>query len=208
MGFIVDKGLIPGNSDRFKRQVEFLLEIDRLKHTLRQTILLDRSRHENSVEHSWHIALSAVIFSEYAATQASDMERVMRMLLVHDLVEIDAGDTYCYDEKAAVDQYAREKLAADRIFGMLPPDQALDFRRLWDEFESAQTAEARYAHAMDRFQAFLHNYFTQGQIWRQHGIRRHQVIQRMQPVERGAPQLWEYVRALIDDAVIKGYLQP
>jgi putative hydrolase of HD superfamily len=206
MDFFIDRGLIPGNSDRFKRQVEFLLEIDRLKHTLRQTILLDRSRHENSVEHSWHIAMSAMIFGEYATTHAADMERVMRMLLLHDLVEIDAGDTYCYDEQAAIDQHARENQAADRIFGMLPPDQALDFRRLWDEFEDAQTAEARYAHAMDRFQAFLHNYFTQGQIWRQHGIRRHQVIRRMQPVERGAPQLWEFVRALIDDAVLKGYL--
>ena len=99
-----------------------------------------------------------MIFAEYAATQAVDLERVIRMLLLHDLVEIDAGDTYCYDDQAAVDQHARENLAADRIFGMLPSDQARDFRRLWDEFEDAQTAEARYAHAMDRFQAFLHNY--------------------------------------------------
>jgi putative hydrolases of HD superfamily len=208
MDFFIDRGLIPGNSDRFKRQVEFLLEIDRLKHIFRQTILLDRSRHENSVEHSWHIAMSAMIFAEYATTHAADMERVMRMLLLHDLVEIDAGDTYCYDEQAAIDQHTRENHAADRIFGMLPPDQARDFRRLWDEFESAQTPEARYAHAMDRFQAFLHNYFTQGQIWRQHGIRRHQVIRRMQPVEHGAPLLWEFVCALIDDAVHKEYLLP
>jgi putative hydrolase of HD superfamily len=201
-----DPGLVPGNSDRFKRQVEFLLEIDRLKQILRQTILLDRSRRENSVEHSWHIALSVMIFSEYADTTGADMGRVIRMLLLHDLVEIDAGDTYCYDESAGVDQHERERRAADRIFGMLPPDQALDFRRLWDEFEAAATPEARFAHAMDRFQAFLHNYFTQGQVWRRHGIRRHQVLRRMQPVARGAPLLWDYVRTLIEDAVLKGYL--
>ncbi|MBS1239189.1 MAG: phosphohydrolase [Deltaproteobacteria bacterium] len=204
----VDPELVPGNSDRFKRQVEFLLEIDRLKHIFRQTILLDRSRHENSVEHSWHIAMSVMIFAEYADTTAADIGRVIRMLLLHDLVEIDAGDTYCYDEQAGVDQHERERRAADRIFGLLPPDQARDFRRLWDEFEDATTPEARYAHAMDRFQAFLHNYFTQGRMWGQHGIRRHQVIRRMQPVERGAPLLWDYVRTLIDDAVLKGYLLP
>jgi putative hydrolase of HD superfamily len=206
--FQVDPSLIPGGSDRFKRQVEFLLEIDRLKQTFRQTILLDRSRHENSVEHSWHIALSVMIFSEYAGMHGIDLCRVIRMLLVHDLVEIDAGDTYCYDEQAGVDQHERERRAADRIFGLLPPDQTKEFRRLWDEFEEAQSAEARYAHAMDRFQAFLHNYFTQGQMWRQHGIRRHQVIRRMQPVERGAPLLWDYVSTLIKDAVAKGYLLP
>ena len=204
----VDAGLVPGNSDRFKRQVEFLLEIDRLKHTFRQTILLDRSRRENSVEHSWHIALSAVIFFEYADTSGCDLGRVIRMLLIHDLVEIDAGDTYCYDEQAGVGQHEREARAAERIFGLLPADQAQDFRRLWDEFEQAETPEARYAHAMDRFQAFLHNYFTQGQVWRQHGIRRHQVILRMQPVERGAPLLWNYVRTLVDDAVQRGFLLP
>jgi len=204
----VDLGLIPGDSDRFKRQVEFLLEIDQLKHTFRKTILLDRSRHENSVEHSWHIALAAMIFSEYADAKGVDINQVIRMLLLHDLVEIDAGDTYCYDEQAGADQSEREHRAAERIFGLLPADQVHSFRKLWDEFEEAETPEARYAHAMDRFQAFLHNYFTKGQIWRQHGIRRHQVIRRMQPVDRGAPTLGEYVRTLIDDSVQKGYLLP
>lgn len=202
----VSPDLVPGYSDRFKRQVEFLLEIDRLKHTLRQTILLDRSRRENSVEHSWHIAVAAAVFCEYAAADDVDLGRVIRMLLLHDLVEIDAGDTYCYDPHAGADQHEREQSAAERIFELLPGDQARDFRSLWDEFESAGSPEARYAHAMDRFQAFLHNYFTQGQVWRQHGIRRHQVLERMQPVARGAPLLWEYVRTLIDDAVRKGYL--
>jgi putative hydrolase of HD superfamily len=204
----LDRGLIPANSARFKRQVEFLLEIDQLKHILRQTILLDRSRQENSVEHSWHIALCAVIFAEYADSGGVDLGRVVRMLLIHDLVEIDAGDTYCYDERAGADQHERERRAAERIFGLLPPDQAQDFRSLWQEFETAATAEARYAHAMDRFQAFLHNYFTQGQVWRQHGIGRGQVLRRMQAVERGAPRVWAYVHTLIDDAVNKGFLLP
>jgi putative hydrolase of HD superfamily len=204
----VDAGLIPGNSERFKRQVEFLLEIDQLKHTLRQTILLDRSRQENSVEHSWHIALSVMIFAEYADLDGVDLGRVIRMLLIHDLVEIDAGDTYCYDEQAGADQHERERRAAERIFGLLPTDQAQDFRSLWDEFEESATPAARYAHAMDRFQAFLHNYFTQGQVWRRHGIRRQQVLRRMQAVERGAPLLWNYVRTLMDDAVRRGFLLP
>jgi putative hydrolase of HD superfamily len=197
-----------GGNDRLTRQVEFLLEIDRLKHTLRQTLLLDRSRRENTVEHSWHIAVSAMLFAEHAAEPGVHLDRVIRMLLLHDIVEIDAGDTYCYDERAKVGQHERESRAADRLFGILPEPQAAEFRGLWDEFEAAETAEARYAHAMDRFQAFLHNYYTEGQMWREHGIRRPQVVARMQPVERGAPRLWQFVRGLIDDAVRRGYLLP
>jgi putative hydrolase of HD superfamily len=205
---VLDPGLIPGHNDRLKRQVAFLLEIDRLKHTFRQTLLLDRSRHENTVEHSWHIAVSAMLFAEHAADDGIDLGRTIRMLLLHDIVEIDAGDTYCYDEQGRSDQHERESRAADRLFGMLPDPQAAEFRTLWDEFEAADTAEARYAHAMDRFQAFLHNYATEGQMWREHGIRRPQVVARMQPVERGAPLLWQLVRTLIDDAVGRGYLLP
>ena len=204
---VPDPGLIPGGNDRLKRQVDFLLEIDRLKHVLRQTILLDGSRRENTVEHSWHISVSAMLFAEHAADDI-DLSRTIRMLLLHDIVEIDAGDTYCYDEQGKVDQHARESRAADRLFGMLPDAQAAEFRALWDEFEAAATAAARYAHAMDRFQAFLHNYVTEGRIWREHGIRRPQVVARMQPVERGAPLLWQYVLTLIDDAVARGYLLP
>jgi putative hydrolase of HD superfamily len=204
----LDPGVIPGGNDRFNRQVEFLLEIDRLKHILRQTLLLDRSRHENSVEHSWHIAMSAMLFAEHAAGDGVELSRVIRMLLLHDIVEIDAGDTYCYDEQGKLDQHARELRAADRLFGILAEPQAAEFRALWDEFEAAETAEARFAHAMDRFQAFLHNYATEGQVWRAHGIRRAQVEARMRPVERGAPLLGDCVRALIDDAVSRGYLLP
>jgi putative hydrolase of HD superfamily len=204
----VDLKMVPGGSERFKNQVEFLLEIDALKHTLRRSVLLDSSRRENSVEHSWHIALAAMMFSEYADGRDIDKDRVVRMLLLHDLVEIDAGDTYCYDEPGKVDQKEREDRAADRIFGLLPPDQAREFRTLWDEFEDRLTPEAKFAHAMDRFQAFLQNYYTRGLTWRQHGIRKSQVQQRMQPVQAGAPRIWDFVETLIDDAVARGFLLP
>jgi putative hydrolase of HD superfamily len=192
--------------ERFRRQVAFLLEVDKLKTVLRQTILTDCSRRENSAEHSWHIALSILVFSEYARERGLDLFRVMKILLVHDLVEIDAGDTYCYDAVGREDQSEREQKAAERIFGLLPPDQTGVFRQLWQEYEDKATPEAKFAHALDRFQPFLHNYVTQGKSWRQHGVRRHQVEGRMRPVEKGAPILWDYVAELIDDAVAKGYL--
>ncbi|MCU0558720.1 MAG: HD domain-containing protein [Desulfobacterales bacterium] len=203
----MDAGLIPGGSDRLKRQVEFLLEIDRLKKILRQTILTDRSRQENSVEHSWHIAMAAMVLAEHAGQADIDLCRALRMMLIHDLVEIDAGDTYCYDERGRLSQVERERIAAARIFGMLPDAQALELRGLWEEFERRDTPEARFAHAMDRFQAFMHNYVTEGEMWRRHAIRREQVLARMQPVAEGAPALWDYVKNLIRDAVAKGYLK-
>ena len=194
-------------SKRFKSQVEFILEIDKLKNILRRTTLLDRSRQENSAEHSWHIALIILILSEYAEEDHLDLMRVIKLLLVHDLVEIDAGDTYCYDEIGAQDKKEREVEAADRIFGILPADQADSFRSLWDEFEARDTPESRFANALDRLQPFLHNYFTCGHTWQKHGIRKKQVIERMRPVGDGSRRLWDYISSLIDDAVVKGYLK-
>ena len=196
----------PDQKVRFRRQIEFMLEIDKLKKVLRKTILLDRSRRENSAEHSWHIALSVLILSEYAKDPDVDLFRVMKILLVHDLIEIDAGDTYCYDDQGRRDQARREKKAADRIFNLLPADQAATFRELWDEFEEKKTSESRYANALDRLQPFLHNYFTDGQIWQENRINSAQVKARMQPVNDGAPMLWKYVSSLIDDGVKKGFL--
>ena len=195
-----------GQKDRFRQQIEFILEVDRLKHVLRQTILMDKSRRENSAEHSWHIALTVMVLSEYARDTVIDFFKVMKILLVHDLIEIDAGDTYCYDDQGRKDQAAREQLAADRIFSILPPDQARTFRDLWDEFEERKTPESRFANALDRVQPFLHNYFTRGQTWQDNDIKSGQVKVRMQPVDDGAPVLWKYVRALIDDAVKEGFL--
>lgn len=203
---IFDNELQPGQTDRFKRQIEFILEVDKLKHVLRQTILMDKSRRENSAEHSWHIALTVMVLSEYARDADIDFFQVMKILLVHDLIEIDAGDTYCYDDQGRKDQAAREMLAADRIFNILPPDQSREFRDLWDEFEERKTPESRFANALDRVQPFLHNYFTRGQTWQENDIKSDQVKARMQPVDDGAPVLWNYAGTLIDDAVRNGFL--
>jgi putative hydrolase of HD superfamily len=201
-----DNQVRPGQKDRFKQQIEFILEVDKLKQVLRQTILMDKSRRENSAEHSWHIALTVMVLSEYARDADIDFFRVMKILLVHDLIEIDAGDTYCYDDQGRKDQGQREKVAADRIFNILPPDQAGTFRDLWDEFEERKTPESRFANALDRVQPLLHNYFTRGQTWQDNDIKSDQVKSRMQPVDDGAPVLWNYVSSLINDAVKKGFL--
>ena len=202
-----ESGIRPIDSKRFKSQIEFILEVDKLKQILRRTTLLDRSRQENSAEHSWHIALIVLVLSEYVEADNLNLLRVIKLLLTHDLVEIDAGDTYCYDESGIQDQKRRETRAADRIFNILPEDQAKSFRGLWDEYEDRKTPESRFANALDRFQPLLHNYFTQGHSWRQHGIQKKQVLSRMQPVEEGASLLWDYVTSLIDDAVEKGFLK-
>ncbi len=202
----IERELMPDQSGRFKRQIDFILEADKLKSILRRTVLTDRSRHENSAEHSWHIALLALVLSEYAVGDAIDLFRVVKMLLVHDLVEVDAGDTYCYDDDGRQDQSLKELKAADRIFNILPKDQAQSFLELWEEFEARQTPESRLANALDRVQPFLHNYYTQGQTWQENEIKSSQVVARMHPVEDGSPFLWKYVAALIEDAILKGYL--
>jgi putative hydrolase of HD superfamily len=191
-------------SERFQQQVSFLLEVDKLKTVLRQTVLTDGSRRENSAEHSWHLSLLALFLQEYTAEEV-DVTRVMKMVLVHDLVEIDAGDTFFYDTDAEGKEQ-REKAAAERIFNLLPEDQAAELFSLWDEFEARETAEARYAYALDRFQPVLHNLQTEGHGWRQHGVTLEQVIERNQPMEEGAPELWRYVRQRLDEAVEKGHL--
>ncbi|MDP6779593.1 MAG: HD domain-containing protein [Candidatus Latescibacteria bacterium] len=193
--------------DRLDRLVAFIVEIDRLKGVLRQTMVTGSERHENDAEHSWHLALTAVLLAEYACDEV-DLLRVVKMVLVHDLVEIDAGDTFVYDTKAREDQQERERAAAERIFGILPADLERDLWSLWEEFEARETPEARYAAALDRFQPILLNYHTQGAAWQRHGIRVDQVIERNAHMEAGAPALWAYVRRLIEDAVEKGYLAP
>ena len=196
----------PVDGKRFKRQIEFILEADKLKKIARRTTLLDVTRQENSAEHSWHIALLVLILAEYAEDADLDLLQVIKLLLIHDLVEIDAGDTYCYDEIGGRDQQKRERKAAERIFNILPADQADAFRALWDEYETRATPESKFANAVDRVQPFLHNYFTRGRTWQKHGIRKSQVIKRMQPVHEGSRTLGEYVVSLIDDAVQQGFL--
>ncbi|MEM7051094.1 MAG: HD domain-containing protein [Acidobacteriota bacterium] len=194
-------------SSRLEQQIEFILEIDRLKSILRQTTLTDDSRRENSAEHSWHIALMVFVLAEHAVGEDLALDRVMQMLLVHDLVEIDAGDTFCYDAEANRDKEIREQRAADRIFGLLPPDQGERLRRLWDEFEAGETPEARYAVALDRMQPMLLNLASEGSSWQRHGIRRQQVVERNRPIGDGAPALWRYMEERLAAAVRDGLLE-
>ena len=192
-------------AERLKRQIGFLIEIDKLKRVLRQTVLMDTSRQENSAEHSWHLAVMALILAEYA-NQPVDLLRVLKMLLVHDIVEIDAGDTFIYDEKGQSDKAERERRAAERIFGLLPADQAAEVRALWEEFEARQTPEAAFAAALDRLHPLLHNYCTRGVAWRRHGVTARRVVQRNRNIEDGASTLWQLASLLIEDAVEKGFL--
>jgi putative hydrolase of HD superfamily len=187
---------------RLARQLHFILELDKLKSVYRRTYLLDETRSENSAEHSWHLALMAIVLAEHA-NEPLDVGKVIRMVLIHDIVEIDAGDTYIYDvqdEKAE-----RERRAAERIFGLLPPDQEEEFRALWNEFESAATPEARFASALDRFIPQLHNFHTQGRSWKEHGITSERVLQRNAEISRGSVTLWEWTQVLIERAEAEGF---
>lgn len=193
------------NIERLKRQIRFLIEIDALKTIFRQSYHLDGLKKENAAEHCWHVAIMVLVLSEYA-DEAPDPLAVLKMLLVHDLVEIDAGDTFCYDEAGRTDQAEREARAAERIFALLPEDQAAEFHGLWRTYEARRTPEARFAAALDRLMPLLHNYYTQGKSWQEHGVMLDQVLDRNRHIGDGSRTLWDFVRALIDDAVAKGYL--
>ena len=189
---------------RFEQQLLFLKEIEGMKQILRQTMLADYSRRENDAEHSWHFAVMAMILAEYADPEVN-LCRVLKMALVHDLVEVYAGDTFAYDEQGNRDKEQREQQAADRIFGMLPEDQGKELRSLWEEFDAMKTKDALYAACIDRLQPFINNYYTQGHTWRRGGVTPQQVYQRMEPVKRGTPKLWEFVEFVIEDGKRKGY---
>ena len=190
---------------RLRRQINFIVEIDKLKNVYRRTILIDRSRNENSAEHSWHIALMAALLAEHAGPGV-DAAKVMRMLLVHDLVEIDAGDTYCYDRNGNTDKSDRERRAADRIFNLLPSDQAQEMRALWEEFEARETPDAKFANALDRLQPLLNNFHTNGESWQKHGVTVTQVQKRAAAIAEASPALGEFARGLLSDAVERGFL--
>ncbi len=191
---------------RLQAQIQFIVEIDKLKHVLRQTILMDQSRRENDAEHSWHLAMMAIVLSEYA-DPAVNLLRVLKMVLIHDLVEIDAGDTFCYDAIALQDQEIREQKAADRLFGMLPENLGAELRSLWEEFEARESLDSQFAAALDRLQPLLHNYNTQGGTWKKAGVTVEKVRKRMEPVAIGSPVLGELVESLIEDAVRQGFIR-
>ncbi|WP_101897213.1 HD domain-containing protein [Embleya scabrispora] len=200
--------LFPPTDPRLAAQVGFILEIDRLKGVVRRNLIADASRRENTAEHSWHLAMLAGTLAEHAATDV-DVARVTRMLLVHDLVEIDAGDTFYYDSVAEVDQAEREQRGADRIFGLLPAAQGGELRDLWEEFEARETPDARFAKAIDRFQPCLLNFHTEGGTWREYDLTRTEVLAKQgSTIEDGSPSLWAYTLELIDEAVRRGYLKP
>lgn len=193
------------SGDRLEKQLRFIIEIDRLKQVYRQTYLTDGSRFENSVEHSWHLAMMVLVLSEYKNDGDLDLSRVMKMVLIHDIVEIDAGDTFLYDDNQLKNQKERETNAADRIFNLLPEDQAESFREIWDEFEARQTREAKFAATLDRLQPMLHNVITKGKSWRQHGVKKFQVVRKSCHMKEGSAVLWEYASGLIESAEAEGY---
>lgn len=185
----------------------FVREVDRLKSVYRQTSLMDGSRRENDAEHSWHVALMAAVLSAYAQ-EGTDVSRVVRMLLIHDIVEADCGDTFCYDDGAMEGKHAREAHAADRIFGILPPEVGAPLRALWEEFEERRTPEARFANALDRLQPMLHNFVTGGGAWREHGVTADRVLRRNRIIADASPALWDFARRMVMEAVNRGYLEP
>jgi putative hydrolase of HD superfamily len=194
--------------ERLDQQMRFVGEIDRLKGVLRQTMLAGPGRRENSAEHSWHLAMMAVTLGEHAPP-GTDIGRVTAMLLLHDLVEIDAGDLFVYaDDAQQARQEAAERAAADRIFALLPPDQAARFRGLWDEFEERRTAEARFARGLDRLQPMLENLKAGGGTWKEHGITADRVLAKVRLIEDGSASLGRYARNLVDRAVRDGLLAP
>lgn len=195
------------DTKRFTKQLDFLREIDKVKSIYRNTVLLDKSRHENDAEHSWHMAVCAMLFHEYANDKKLDMCKTLKMIMLHDIIEIYSGDTFAYDPKRRETQAEREKLAADKLFELLPIDQNNEFRALWDEFEEYITPESKYAHLVDTFMPIYHNYITQGLKWRELGVTKSKVLSRNKHIKAGSEVIWDFVCEIVDDAVAKGYLE-
>jgi putative hydrolases of HD superfamily len=193
-------------SERLRQQIHFLREIDNLKQILRQTVLIKDQRQENDAEHSWHLAMLVMVLSEYANESTIDIFRTIKMVLIHDLVEIDAGDTFCYDEQGRVGKVERERKAAHRLFSILPSEMMQEYIDLWEEFEAMETPEAQFAAAVDRLQPLLLNLYSEGYAWKKHGIKKSQVIERNYHIAEGSKILWELAKNLIDEAVSRGYL--
>lgn len=191
--------------ERLQKQMDFIVEVDKVKQIIRQTYLADGSRKEDDGEHSWHLALMAVLLKEYSNEEV-DLSKVVPMVLIHDLVEIDAGDTYAYDEDGAKTKEARETKAADRIFGILPQDQGKWFRDLWEEFEAYETAEAKFAHVLDNCQPILLNDASDGRSWAEHGVRKSQIYKRNEHTAEGSREIWKYMQKLIDKHIELGHV--
>ncbi|AFZ67354.1 HD domain-containing protein [Deinococcus peraridilitoris] len=192
---------------RLSGQVAFIAEIDRLKGVLRHTLTLDGARRENSAEHSWHISMFAMLMHEYTPEPRPDLARVIQLLLLHDIVEIDAGDTFAYDTAGYADKEEREQAAARRLFGLLPTGQRDRWTALWREFEEGVTPEAQYANAVDRLLPLVQNYYSGGVSWVRNGITHSQVVRRIAPVAATSPVMWSFALELLDRAVDRGLLR-
>ncbi len=191
---------------KLQQQIQFLVEVDKLKEVYRRSYILNRSRNENDAEHSWHISLMAMILFEYADDDVN-LLHVLKMLLIHDIVEIDAGDTFAYDEVGHLDKEERERKAAERIFGLLPLSQKQELMSLWEEYEEQVTKDSIFSAALDRMQPLLQNFYSDGSTWKKYGITKSQVLKKNSCIKDASERLWSYVTMLIDDAVHKGFLK-
>ena len=198
---------LSSGKDKLDRFLKFTVEIDKMTAVYRRTLLVDKSRRENDAEHSWHIAVMAMLFEEYAVKKVN-VPRVVEMCVVHDLVEIYAGDTFAYDVKGNEDKEKREAMAADKLFGQLPEEQGKMIRALWEEFDAMETPDAQYAACLDRLQPFLHNTLTDGHTWVEGGTERAAVEKRMAIVKEVMPEVGEWISANLDRAVENGWLKP
>lgn len=194
------------STQRLRQQMRFIAEADKLKNIFRRSYISDRSRRENDAEHSWHLCLMTLLLLEHSNFENIDALKVLKMVIVHDIVEIDAGDTYIYDNAAKADQAIRERRAAERLFGMLPSDQEAEFHSLWSEFELGESSESRFAKAIDRLHPMMLNYLAQGKTWNENSVSEPQVRAINSKIADGSDALWQYADELIRESVDKGWL--
>ena len=192
--------------DHLLNQIEFIREIDKLKYIFRKTKLINSDRPENDAEHSWHLAMMAIVLAGHA-NEPIDLEKVMKMVLIHDIVEIDSGDVFAYDTTKSHDNFDEELKAARRIFGILPEEQAEEFINLWIEFEEMKTPESKFARALDRLEPLLQNASNNGGTWREFDVKYDKVIEKKKAIKDGSEELWKFAKQLIDESVEKGILK-
>lgn len=196
---------VPCWNEDVNKILKFTAEIDKMTSVLRRTMLIDKSRRENDAEHSWHIAVMAILFEKFAPT-GTDISRAVKMCVVHDLVEIYAGDTFAYDINGNKSKAEREAKAADKLFGMLPEDVGKEIRLLWEEFDRMETPDAKYAACMDRIQPYLHNTLTDGHTWVEGKVSKTQVLERSGVIEETLPEVWDWVLKNVENGVKNGWI--